>query len=230
MKITKKIGVFILSKYAFKPLLAWLYEQSWYFNVMKKWIPRLRFSTTYPVPENKNYRHWGALQKKGRAHLKIGDMVFTRDEKKLASAAIGKATGADEDFVPAHVGLVIALDPVETFEIAEMTHNDFTESTWSDLTHESTRTVIARCADFDSDYIDRVLVPTCRSFKDKVYDIKFTQGSDELICSELVFFSDIEGRLEVDLSPVIGMDPYISPMGLLKGRNVEIVWDSNKEI
>lgn len=211
---------------------AWLFSQKWYRDLLMKIMPKLRLSTYYSEPNNENYKRWGALCRKGYKHLQPGDIILTLDNKKIASMIISKAT-ADKDggkeFVPSHAALCVAKDPESSFEVAEMTHHDFTESTWEDVCYESTRVVIIRCIDWDEDYIKNQVIPTCLSFDDKKYDIEFQQGKEELICSELVYFSDPERRLDVDLDPVIGFDPYISPMGLLNGRNIEVIWDSKQE-
>lgn len=214
-------------------LMAFLYTQKWFHNFMMIIVPKLRLSTYYAQPSNKNYTRWGALARKGYEYLKPGHIVLTLDEKKLSNVIIGKATAkyanGEVDFIPSHAALCVAKDRKENFEIAEMTHEDFTRSTWEDLCYEATRVVILECTDFDEKYIKEKLIPTCLSFKDKKYDIVFDQGKKDLICSELVYFSDVEKRLDVKLDPILGFKPYISPVGLYKGKNVKVIWDSEKE-
>lgn len=194
-------------------------------------MPYLRVSTYYALPSNPHYEKWGALAERGYEKLQPGDIILALDEKKLASIIIGQAT-AEEDpnsypFVPSHAALCVSKN--RTFEVAEMTHLDYTKSTWHDVCYEATRVVIIRCDDFDKDYIKNVLIPTSLSFDGKKYDVKFAQGIDELICSELVYFSDKEHRLDVSLDPVLGFQPYISPVGLLKAKNCKVIWDSDLE-
>jgi len=110
-----------------------------------------------------------------------------------------------------------------------MTHENYTRSHFFDLCMEADRVVILRCKDFDSDYIQKV-IQKCLSFQNAVYDVHFTLGVKSLYCSELVFQSDFERRLKVDLSDLAGIGlPYISPTGLYQAENVEIVWDSDQE-
>ena len=230
MKLTKKVGNWALNKYVIAPILMWLYSQKWYYDLIMKWMPRLRLSTTFPVPENTNFIHWGALAQKGFKKLQPGDIILTHDKDKILTKIIGKATANEnEDFIPAHAALCVSNNPDDPFQIAEMTQHNFTKSTWTDLCYESTRVMIIRCKDFSKDYIQKALIPKCKSFRNVKYDIKFNQGAEELICSELVYFSDVNHKLDVDLTPLIGHKPYISPMGLLKAKNIEIIWDSNKE-
>ncbi|MDD3412376.1 MAG: hypothetical protein PHY47_00060 [Lachnospiraceae bacterium] len=211
--------------------LMWMMQRTFFHFIVMKIVPYLRFSVYYSKPSNKKYPTWGPLAYKGYQILQPGDLIFSLDAKKLLTFVIGKAT-ADSDpslypFVPAHAALCVAKD--SDFEVAEMTHHNYTKSTWMDVCSEATRVVIARCEDFDQSYIDNVLIPTCLSFEDKKYDVKFIQGIDELACSEMVYFSDAEHRLNVKLEPIMGLDPYISPVGLLNAKNCKVVWDSDLE-
>ena len=199
--------------------------------IMKKVIPFIRFSTYYALPENKDFIQWGALERRGYKYLKPGDLIFTIDNKKLASKIIGSATknvgGKQPYFMPSHVALCVDLN--SEFEIAEMTHHDYTKSTWNDVCRESTRVVIGRCKDWDEAYIQNTIIPMALSFKNKKYDNAFVMGIDSLACSELPYFADLEHRAKVNLQPVIGEQPYITPVGWVLGENIEIIWDSNLE-
>jgi hypothetical protein len=126
------------------------------------------------------------------------------------------------------VALCVKKDPFVPFEIVEMTHLDYTHSTWEDITRQSTRVVIARCKDWSTEYIEQVLIPSAMSFQDRKYDDRFQMGAETLACSELIYFSDVAGKLDVSLKPIIGGKPYITPVGLILGKNIEIIWDSDK--
>ena len=214
----------------------WLESIFWFMKTrFYKWlllsvIPFMRLSTYYSEPANEKFLKWGALARRGYKHLEPGDIILTIDNKKLGSAIIGAATSErtnDYSFTPSHAALCIAKD--EDFEIAEMTHHHFTKSTWEDVCYESTRVVILRCKAWDEYYINKILIPECLSFENKKYDTSFSMGVEELICSELVYFADKERRLIVDLDPILGFKPYISPMGLYKSRNCSVIWDSEQE-
>lgn len=206
-------------------------RSSTYNWIMKKVIPFIRFSTYYALPDNKSFIQWGSLERRGYKHLKAGDLVFTIDNKKLASKIIGSATknvgGKEPYFMPSHVALCI--DVGSEFEIAEMTHHDYTKSTWNDVCREATRVVIGRCKDWDQEYINNTIIPMALSFKNKKYDNAFVMNVDSLACSELPYFADLEKRAQVNLQPVIGDQPYITPVGWVLGKNIEIIWDSNLE-
>ena len=211
--------------------LMWMMRRSFFHFIVMRIVPFLRFSLYYSRPSNEKYISWGALAHKGYQKLEPGDIILSLDAKKLLTFIIGKATADNNPdlypFVPAHAALCVSKNG--EFEVAEMTHHNYTKSAWMDVCSEATRVVIIRCKDFDQDYINNVLIPKCLSFKDKKYDVKFIQGIDELACSEMVFFSDVEGRLQVNLDPIMGLDPYISPVGLLNAKNCDVIWDSDLE-
>ncbi|BDD05315.1 hypothetical protein [Aureibacter tunicatorum] len=212
-------------------LLFWLTGTRPYLWAMKHFFPYIRFSLYYALPENTEFPQWGALEHRGFLRLKPGDLIFTIDNQKFSSKVIGSATkevgGKSPYFMPSHIALCVELDTEA--EILEMTHLDYTESTWEDVVRQSTRTVIARCSDWDQAYVNDVIIPTAKSFKGKKYDDRFQMGEDTLACSELPYFADQERRAKVNLAPVIGETPYITPVGWILGENIEIVWDSNLE-
>lgn len=203
-----------------------------YLWAMKHLIPFIRLTTYYALPDNKQFKKWGALEMRGYKHLKPGDILLCSDSKKLTSKIIGSATkefgNKQPYFMPSHIALCV--DKGTDFEIAEMTHHDYTRSTWTDICREATRVVIARCKDWDDKYIQNTIIPMTLSFKNKRYDDSFVMGVDSLACSELPYFADLERRAQVSLHPVIGNKPYITPVGWVLGKNIEIIWDSNLEI
>jgi len=156
---------------------------------------------------------------RGYKILQPGDIIITNDKWKLTSLLVpGEWTHA-----------ALCVDKGSEFEVAEMTHTDFTRSTFFDLCRESTRLVILRCVAWDAEYVKKV-IETCLSFKDAEYDIKFEYGVKALYCSELVVSSDVEKRLQASDEDILGLGmKYISPTGIYKAKNVEVVWDSNNE-
>ena len=209
----------------------WLTGWESYSWLMKHVIPYIRFTTYYALPSNERFEQWGPLERDAYTYLRPGDLIFTVDEFKLSSKVIGNATVKLGDkkpyFVPSHVALCLFKNRNSSFEIAEMTHLDYTQSTWEDVVRQSTRVVIARCKDWDDGYVSSVVVPTALSFQDRKYDDRFQMGTATLACSELIYFADPENRLKVNLRPLIGSKPYITPVGLILGENLTIVWDSN---
>ena len=230
-----KQGISEAKKYVRKLWLEQVFKimnKPWYTKFMKDYLPKIRFSLYYSLPSNERFHNWGPLLNDLQSKIKAGDIILTIDEKKLTSLIIGKATASfskdksEDSFVPGHAALVVATEG--DYQVAEMTHLNFTKSTVSDVLYQSTRVVVLRCDAFDENYVQNVLVPTCNTFTDKVYDQRFQQGIQELICSELVYFADKERRLDVNLDPVLGFNPYISPVGLYKAKNCKVIWDSNK--
>ncbi len=196
--------------------------------LMREVIPYIRFTTYYALPSNPRFNKWGQLVKRLEKVARPGDFLLTVDKRKLTTALIGAFASDDSsDFNPSHAAQIVAIG--EDFEAAEMTHTDYTKSTIGDVCYESTRLVLMRCDDYDQEYIDKKVVPTCLSFEEKKYDTDFEHGIEDLACSELVYFSDPERRLVVDLTPLVGKIKYISPIGLYKAKNCQVIWDSNKE-
>lgn len=211
--------------------LFWLVTTKVFDFLMLKVIPFIRFSVYYAIPENKQFIKWGALERRGYKQLQAGDIILCIDNKKFSSRVIGAATknisGKEPYFMPSHVALCVGLGT--EFEIAEMTHHNYTKSTWEDVCRESTRVVIARCKDWDKEYVNDTIIPMAKSFKNKKYDNRFEMSTDKLACSELPYHADLERRAKLNLEPVIGDRQYITPVGWILGENIEIVWDSNME-
>jgi hypothetical protein len=212
----------------------WLTGTSLYHFYMVKLGPIMRLTTDYSRPDNKRFHQWGSLERKGYVFIQPGDMIFAVDNKKVVAKIIGNATKdlgkVKPLFVPSHAALFINKDRTSGFEIAEMTMRGFTRSTWEDVTREATRIVIGRCIDFDDAYIEDILIPKVMTFTEKKYDERFIMGEDTLACSELNYFADVERRLQADIEPLIGKNPYITPVGLLLAPNLKIIWDSDAEI
>jgi hypothetical protein len=115
------------------------------------------------------------------------------------------------------------------YEIAEMTHTDYTKSHFFDLCKEADRVCILECVDFTPDYVE-AMIARCLSFESARYDSEFTLGVEALYCSELIYQADFAKFLEVDLSDLAGLGrPYLSPDGIYQAENVRVVWDSINE-
>ena len=187
---------------------------STYFWTLKHIVPYIRFSTYYPSLR-------GAKYQEGYALLKTGHIVLTNDSKKLTALLIPG--------IFAHAALCVrGSGDASHFEIAEMTHTDYTKSYFFDLCKEADHVVIIECVDFDAKYARKV-AKKCAEFEDAVYDVKFDFGVKALYCSELVYQADFEHRLDVNLEDLAGLGrDYISPTGLYKAKNIRVVWDSDK--
>ena len=188
-------------------------ERDSYNYMLKNVIPYIRFTTYYT-----SFRGW--MYHLGYKLLKEGDIILTQDKKKLTTYAIGG------EF--AHAAQCVSKDG--EFEVAEMTHKDYTKSCFFDLCKEADRVVIIRCRDWDKEYTQKV-IEECLKHEDAVYDNKFKFGVGALYCSELIYLSDIEKRLDVSLEDLAGIGrPYISPFGLYNAKNIDVIWDSEKAI
>ena len=204
-----------LLKPPYKKSMLWLMQTNFYWEIIMRIIPFVRFSTYYT-----SFRGW--KYQRGYLKLKKGDIVLSKDRKKLTTLLIpGEMT---------HAALCVDNRDME-WEISEMTHTDYTKSHFFDMCKEADKIIILRCRDWDKEYIDNVLIPTCISYQDAKYDVTFDLGVKCLYCSELVYQSDIERRLKCSLEDLEGLGrPYISPTGLLHAENVDIIWDSDKEV
>lgn len=213
----------------YAPLLLWFMDTKLYVFLLKKVIPYIRFSMYYTTMKGWKY-------KRGYKLLKPGHFLLTLDRAKLTGFLIpGDVTHA--------VFCVGKGDDVE-WETSEMTHEDYTKSTFFDVCKESDRVLICECTDWDEAYTKQV-IERVKSLQQAKYDTKFVLNSLSaqplvedskfgfrfLACSELIYEGDFEHRLQVSLEDVAGLGrPYISPVGLLKGKNVRVVWDSDKEV
>lgn len=186
-------------------------ETSVYKWLLLKVIPYVRFSFYYT-----SIRGWQYFQ--GYNRLKPGHILLTTDKWKLTSLLIPGEWS--------HAALCVGKDrPVE---IHEMTHHNFTMSTFFDILKESTRVVILRCTDWDDAYVMQVIEKSW-SFIDTPYDTSFLPGPRLLGCSEHIYEADFGRRLQVDTSDLLGLGmPYVTPDDIYRARNVEVVWDSDR--
>jgi len=186
-------------------------------KILKDKIPYIRFTTYYTSLRGNKYQD-------GYKKLKPGHIILTLDRKKLTSLLI------PGDFCHAALCVNKYSEENPTFEVAELTHTDYTKSYFFDICKESDRVVILECLAWDEEYIPRV-IERCYSFSDAIYDVKFEMGVKALYCSELVYQSDFERRLDVNLEDLAGLGrQYISPDGLFKAKNVWVVWDSDEVV
>lgn len=193
-----------------RKLLVWVTNTKAWSWLLLKVLPFIRFSMYYTDFSGRQFYV-------GYRRLKAGDIILTKDKRKMTTLLVGG------EFT--HAALCVNLRD-DRFEVAEMTHHNFTKSWFFDVCKESDRVVILRCKDFDEEYI-RHVVEKCHSFSDCAYDVEFDLGTKALYCSELIFQSDFERRLKVDMSDVKGLGrQYVSPTDLYEADNVEVVFDS----
>jgi hypothetical protein len=165
--------------------------------------------------------------------LQPGHIILTTDKKKLTSLLIpGEWT---------HAALCISRGPKLTAdstkgttmavfktppEVAEMTHTNFTFSHFFDICKEADRVCLLEAPGWTKEYTQAVIAK-CLSLKDARYDVEFELGVEALYCSELIYQSDFERTLELDLTDIVGLDrEYISPDGIAACKKLRVVWDS----
>lgn len=173
--------------------------------------------------------------------LDEGDVILTLDEKKATRIVPGLMTHAA--YCVNNSSKSGKLD----YEVAEMTHHNFTRSYWFDICKESDRVIIVTYDGWTPEHKTMMhnLVPM---FWSSLYDTKFAFGIGELYCSELPWQLDrmaanrsmttqdmtetkFKGVMDVDLSDFAGIGrQYISPDGLLFARNARVRWDSYGEL
>ena len=182
-----------------------------YKYLLKHVIPYIRFTTYYTNLRGKKYH---ALYKE----LQPGDVLLTVDRKKLTTILI------PGDF--SHAAMCISKDRV--WETSEMTHDDYTKSTFFDICKESDRVVIMRPV-LPQQEIDEA-VGKCKSFEGVEYDASFELGVKSLYCSELIYQSYQGNSLGANLEDFVGLGrQYISPTGLYYAKNLKVIADSDQE-
>jgi hypothetical protein len=245
-------------KKTWNKIVKWIVDKIIHWKVYNWFLrdvaPFIRFTPYYAQPNNPDFIDWGPLVKRAYKILKPGHIILAIDEKNFAGKVIGKVTadkmgndfdGDGEADVLTHAAFCVSKNDFD-FEIAEMTHYNFTKSCLADVCFKSTRVMILECNDFDAKYVKKMVgltkyfehVKYDNQFEmgdqqdhddaDKFLENKFILGNEHLACSELVYEYDFERRLEVNLEPLLGVKPYISPMGLYNAANVKILWDSKK--
>lgn len=193
-----------------KKLLLFFMESRLYKWLLKKVIPKIRFTTYYTKFPGRKYHV-------GYNFLRPGDIILTTDSKKLTTLLIGGKWS--------HAALCVSKDQI--FEVAEMTHSDYTQSTFFDVCAESTRVCILRCPKWSKEYIRRV-IDRCKTLKNATYDVQFELGIQSLYCSELIYHSDFMKTLSLNLEDLAGLGrKYISPDGIYNCPDLKIVWDSS---
>jgi hypothetical protein len=192
-----------------KKVLLWVMQTRLYAYLMLKVIPYIRFTLYYT--SLRGYKYHAGYRK-----LAPGDFMVAVDKKKLTSKLVPG--------IWTHASFCVSKDGV--FEIAEMTHENYTKSCFFDICKESDRVAIYR-PNVDEAY-RQAMIEKCKSYHDAVYDIEFDLGIKALYCSELVYQSDFEHRCGFDLTDIHGLGrEYISPDGLTEGTQVTKIWDSD---
>lgn len=198
-------------------ILLYVAQTKIYTFCLKHIVPYIRFTTYYPSFDGYRFR-------KGYGVLRRGDIILCADNRKLTTKLIGGEL--------THAAICIGKDDYTTdfFETLDMTHEDCRRAHFFDICKESDRVVILRCDDWDRDYITKVVEKALFFHRNDVkYDYGFTLGVKALYCSELIYQSDVEKRLQVNLEDVAGLGiPYISPTGLFNSPNCQIVYDSDE--
>lgn len=212
MNFIKSIAVPYVLKKGKRLALRWLTTTSFYKYLLKNVIPFIRISTYYT-----KMRGW--IYHRGYALLEPGDLILTRDKAKLTTSIIGGRWS--------HIGMCVSKDGV--YEVAEMTHKDFTKSTFADLCFEADEVAIIRCMDMDEDYI-KEMISRCLEMENAKYDVQFKLGEEFLYCSELVYHSDFEKRWDINTEDMVGLGhEYVSPTAYWNAKNKEVIWLSSAE-
>ncbi len=162
--------------------ILWIMESKPYIWMASRVIPYVRFNFYYTKIRGSQY-------KKGYSVLQPGHIIVSRDHNKLTSLLVGGTW--------CHASLCVGKGDSSDFEVAEMTHENYGKSEFFDICKTADRVAILECEDWDKDYINQKVIPTCLSLENANYDYKFQLGIKSLYCSELVYESDPEKRLDV---------------------------------
>ena len=197
-------------------VLLWIMQTSFYLWLAKHVVPYIRFNWYYTSLRGDKWAE-------GYDLLRPGDIILSGDKWKLTTIMIGGEW--------CHASVCIAKGLGVDYEVAEMTHTNYTKSWFFDVVKEATRVAIIRCKNWDYDYIHEVIIPECRKLEHAVYDYSFelnnfTYGIPVLYCSELVVVIDKESRLKVDHSQgVLGRD-HVSATDLSLAEPIEWIYDT----
>lgn len=198
-----------MKKSIYRITVNYIMQTKFYKFMLKHVIPYIRFTTYYTSLRGRKYH-------KLYASLKHGDVILTIDKKKLTTLLI------PGDF--SHAAMCVSKD--RDWEVSEMTHDDYTKSTFFDICKESDRVVILR-PQLDGEQI-KDAVQKCKSLEGSEYDSFFDLGVKSLYCSELIYQSYEGNSLESNLEDFVGLGrPYISPTGLLHSKKLKLVIDSD---
>tara|TARA_R110000868_G_scaffold87034_5_gene243677 strand:- start:13551 stop:14147 length:597 start_codon:yes stop_codon:yes gene_type:complete len=192
-----------------KSFLIWLMKRkSWYWLLMKV-VPYVRFSLYYTKLRGFQYHQCYSI-------IQPADILLTIDKKKLTTLLVpGNFT---------HAAIFHSRDG--EWEVSEMTHVNHSQSCLFDIFKEADRVVVLRPS-FDENY-KQAFIEKCKSFVNAKYDVAFELGNEALFCSELVYESDFERRLDFDLSDLAGLGRrYLSPDGIYACKNLTLVFDSD---
>lgn len=183
-------------------------------------VPYIRFSMYYTkFPGREFYKAYELL--------KPGHFLVSKDKKKLTTMLIGGEW--------THAAFCVSKDKI--FEIAEMTHKNYTKSTFFDFCKENDEIAIYEILDgfgkpVSQAYVEE-MIRQCLTYDESLYDgeFKIEAGASlkipALYCSELVYRSDYQKKMGASLADKAGLGrPYISPTGLTKAKNVRCIYDS----
>lgn len=179
-------------------------------------VPYIRFSTQHSKITGRQYHD-------GYSYLWPGDIILSKDNRKLTTMIIGG------EWTHASLCVSLGLKMAPGYEVAEMDRWGYMRSMFYDICHQADRVCIIRCVDWDKDYKKKV-IENCLNCEDAKYDTEFSFSNIKAFyCSELIYYCDSEKRLQVDLSDLAGLGrDYLSPTGLYKAKNIQVIWDSHE--
>ena len=199
-----------------------------FFNFfLKEVLPRLRFSNTYSEMEGEDFKWIYEL-------AQPGDILLSVDYKNLSTSLIGG------DF--AHAAVVIEKGLGRT-EISEMVSEGYRESHIANFCYHADRVALIRIVDpkYTPQYIEK-LIANVRSFEGDGYNRQFMphDNPDEYwknkkgdkvyqfhYCSQMFTDADEDHVGDFNWGDLMGLGiPYISPDGLYRGKNIEIIFDT----
>jgi len=173
-------------------------------------IPYIRFSMYYTSLNGWDYHRAYNL-------VEAGDIILTRDNKKMTTMLIGG------EFTHA----ALYLGEHGWYEMCDMTHESFRKCHLFDAFKESDRVAIYRIKMNDEQRFQ--LTYRAKTFEKCKYDVGFSLGVKTLYCSELIYQAyKMSGiHLDVSLEDLAGLGvDYISPTGLSNAKNATCVYDS----
>jgi hypothetical protein len=147
--------------------------------------------------------------------VKKGDILLASTKRSLGA----KLIPGDWDHA------AIYTDRCPEFEIAEMVAHGFNECSLKHFSDDCDSICVLRPMRSWTPYYIKLFVDKCLSFSGAEYDRKFSLGVKTLYCSEIVYHSDYQHRLDFNLKDIHALGTkYLSPDGIYKCTNLKVIY------
>lgn len=198
-----------------KKLIIWLMKTKLYKWIVLKLIPKLKYPTIHTKLNGQTYNLFYEI-------LKPGDVLLSKNKWSMSSLLV------PGDF--SHAAFCVSKDGKN--EIIEAVAQGVRTVTFYDFYKDCSDIAILRGSGelFTPGYIARMCHKAIYFYNNRTgYDYMFEFGVDALYCSELIAHIDFDQKFGFSYMDLAGLGRYyISPTGILHGKNIEVIVDSRK--